>query len=121
MLSAQWQQETKKKKHKKKAHETAGCGRYTVTVEIEGFEPLMRRQIKMTKYLHCSAYGSYYIPCEIVQDLVVFSIEEHGDTIEKLFKKSTREGQLGLIVKYEDPFLEETQQHFTTRQYIQHE
>ena len=57
-------------------------------------------------------HGSYYVECEILEKDIVFDINKHGSSIEKLFNSSEREGCIGYIIKYTDPFTDEVEQGF---------
>lgn len=67
------------------------------------------------EYMHCSMYGSYYIPCVITGFDIPYDFETHADPtsvmVEKFLmerygtdsKKYERNGELGFLINYMDP------------------
>lgn len=68
------------------------------------------------EYMHCSMYGSYYIPCVIVGFNVPYDFETHADAttiaMEKYIMKKydmktsewyERNGEIGFLINYQDP------------------
>lgn len=57
------------------------------------------------QYLHCSMYGSYHVPCVILEKNVVFDLEKHGTFLDKIAPKTHaawKLNQVGYIISYQD-------------------
>lgn len=60
------------------------------------------------EYLHTSMYGSCYVKCKVLYR-IPFDVEKHGVGLDRdLFLAKglipEKQGQLGYIIKYEDPY-----------------
>ena len=63
------------------------------------------------KYLHTSMYGSYYVKCKILYQ-IPFDVKKHGEGLERTLFLTMgiipkKQGQLGYMIKYEDPHYNE--------------
>lgn len=68
------------------------------------------------EYMHCSMYGSYYIPCVITGFNIPYDFETHAKESEVLMTKYLmekynrttsseyeRNGEIGFLINYQDP------------------
>lgn len=51
--------------------------------------------------MHCSMYGSYTIPAILMEKDVLFDIEKHGSSVDRVFPQYCKHiGEVGHVITY---------------------
>lgn len=63
---------------------------------------------ELVKYMHCSMYGSYYVPAILMAKDVLFDVNTHGSITDRVFpRQCDNVGKTGVLISYFDPFIGE--------------